>query len=358
MAGSTTARADGHISVLSTIPAIHSLVMNLEPGTDVLPVLLLEDGDTVHDIKATPGKLELLLNSDIVLLVGIDDPSLISFDRLVELRGSRLGLVDLRSQFSREELVWLENCHSHAHGDDGHDAHDDHGHEEVEDKHDSHGHEKEEDGHDSHDDHGHDQDDHGHDDDEGSHDDHDMAAGGEGCLDPHIWLSTKNSKKMIGIIAEALRKVLHEKEHLENLSGNVALAESMLEATSSQVYTILEQHRPDKDTAIVVMHDAFQYFGRDHFLPEYEDAGQADVHSPTPSGKKLTEIIDHLSEAKKGCVVVQSDQEKKAYAGLFEGLGNVKLVVADPVYMQAGISRDSYNRMMTGIASAFAECYS
>lgn len=162
---------------------------------------------------------------------------------------------------------------------------------------------------------------------------------------------------MIDIIAGELREFLHEKERLEKLSDNVALAESMLEDTASRIHTILEQHRQKRDTAIVVMHDAFQYFVRDHSLPEYKDAGQADVHSPTPSGKRLAEITAHLKEAEKGCVVVNSDQERKAHAGLFEDLGNFRLVVADPVYLRGEVTKDSYNRLMIDIASAFAECY-
>lgn len=347
--GSSALAADGKPSAVSSVPAIHSLVLQIVDGTEADAALFLEPGDSVHDVNLTARKLEMLADADLVVILGADEPDVLDHDELDQLRGGRGGVVRLVEDLPSELLVFSEHCHDHDRGghEDEHDAHDDHD--------DHHEHDDDDDDHDDHhDDDSHDED-HEHDEHD-DHDDHDrngdeMSRSEPGCVDPHMWLSLDAASGIVDVVSTALSE--SDPANAGAYSANANRAVQELQELDAHLSSILGRSTVRQ---VVVWHDSYRYFAlRDDVRPYY-DAGQQDVHFSTVSGHRLVEIRERLAEDGPGCLIFGAPEVEDAHGGSFTDVADTGTISVIPFGEISAVNKGSYAELMTSVAKAFASC--
>ncbi|WP_420406340.1 zinc ABC transporter substrate-binding protein [Nisaea sp.] len=319
-----SARAE--LSVVASIPPIHSLVAKVMAGTGE-PRLILRNGQSPHDYALRPSDARALEKADLVFLVShrietFLDASLESAEgdgRYVEL-GDAHGVLHLPV---REGVLWEHHDHGHHddHGEaeEGHDGHEDHaGHGEEE-------HESEEHVHDAHED---------------PHDHH--------GYDPHVWLSTRNAQAFVDAIAQALAKT--DPAHAALYADNAKAVHLEMQALSDGIAAKLA---PVRDRPFLVFHDAFQYFEAEFDLAA---AGAISVSdAAAPGAKRLLELRHRVSEGDIRCIFREVQFSPRLAEVVAEGTGT-KLGMLDPVGSALDFGPDNYNGLMQGLADSFVSC--
>ncbi len=371
--GSPALAADGKPSVVTSVPAIHSLVLQVVDGTQADAALFLEPGDSVHDVNLTARKLEMLAGADLVVILGADEPDVLDHDELDQLRGDRGGVVRLVEDLPYELLVFSEHCHNHDRDghldehDDDHDSHDDDDdHHEHDDDHDSHDddddHHEHDDDHESHDDHDDHHDDNSHDDshdEDHEHDDHDdhdrngdeMSRSEPGCVDPHMWLSLDAASGIVDVVSTALSE--SDPANAGSYSANAKRAVQGLRELDAQLSSILGNSTVRQ---VVVWHDSYRYFAlRDDVRPYY-DAEQQDVHFSTVSGRRLVEIRERLAEDGPGCLIFGAPEVEESHGDSFTDIADTGTISVIPFGEISAVNKGSYAELMTSVAKGFASC--
>ena len=173
------------IKVVTSIKPIHSLVSYIMDGVGS-PDLIVDGYNSPHGFSLKPSHAKMLQEADIVIYVGEGVEEFL--EKPLESIANNAVKFELLGQSGIKKLKFRERNIF-----EGHDDHDDHGHDKKakkddHDDHDDHDHDKKAKKDDDHDDHGHD--DHGH-----------------GEFDPHIWLDPMNAKIIVKKITNQLSKL-------------------------------------------------------------------------------------------------------------------------------------------------------
>jgi len=236
--------------------------------------------------------------------------------------------------------------HHHDHGDRDHDDHEDHGDPDKGD-HGKGDHDKGDPDHgDGHGGHGGDAPDHGGGDHGKAEEPGDAAAGPPRAspaqmLDPHVWLSPVNMRRMLTNVAEVDWSAHGVAADIE---GNLRRAEAKIGFIEMAVRRVLKPHRNEK---VFVFHPAFGYFC-DHF-----DLRQVPLErlGKAPSPRQLRDVVAEVRAAGVRTIFVQPQFETSAAQAVAEAIGG-ETAVLDPLAEQW--ERNLLD-MAKAIAASFAE---
>ncbi|MDB2325245.1 zinc ABC transporter substrate-binding protein [Alphaproteobacteria bacterium] len=304
---SNPAKANDHLNVLASIKPIHSLV-SMVMGDLGTPEVLVKGAASPHTYSLTPSQAQDLQNADLIFWVG---PDLEGFlQKPLATIGETAKRVQLTKISGLDQLEFREGGAFEGHGHDDHD----------------------EDGHDDHDEDGHD-DDHRH----GAH-----------SLDPHIWLSPKNTKVMLAHIAHMLGDL--DPGNAATYDANADAAALAVDDLASEIKTALA---PYGQEGFLLFHDAYQYFENEFGL----NASGAIAINPEvmPGAKRIAEIRELIARSDIKCVFSEPQFESKIVNVVIEGTGK-KSVVIDPLGASLEPGKDLYRQLMMAMKTSFQQC--
>lgn len=171
-----------------------------------------------------------------------------------------------------------------------------------------------------------------------SHDHPGHACSNPNCRDSHVWMSPRQSKVQVRLIAETLTKLYPENKALYD--ANLQKLLDNLDALDKEIADLL---KPLKQRVIMVSHPAYAYFCRDYNLRQLSI--EFEGRDPTP--QQLTQVIQDARKNKIRTIFIQPQYGNKGARLIAESIG-AKVVTLDPY------SEDYFNSMRQ-IAHQFAE---
>lgn len=264
--------------------------------TNIMPA-----GSASHGWEPSAKQVAELSKADLLIYQGAGMEEWIdSVKASLESEGSKLKWVEAG------EGIELLPGHSHDHDhDDEHDR--DHN-----DDHDDHDHDDEHD-HD-HEGHGDESTDHDH---EAEHD-HDHDHEHSHTYDPHLWLSPKNSSKMLENIKNALvefnpdAKDIYEKNFKDY---NMKLKEL------DKLYS--EKLNENNVESFVITHEAFGYIAKDYGLKQYGLTGMGTEQDPNP--EKMKEMVNLVKSENMKAIFYDDAGSDKIAQVLANEIGGIKV---------------------------------
>lgn len=175
-----------------------------------------------------------------------------------------------------------------------------------------HSHDHDHDAHDhDHDDHEHDHDDHDHD----EHDHHDHSH----AYDPHLWLSPKNSSKMLENIKNALVELNPEAKDIYEKNFNDY---NMKLKELDKLYK--EKLSENNVKSFVITHEAFGYIAKDYGLKQYGLTGMGTEQDPNP--EKMKEMVNLVRSENMKAIYFDDAGSDKIAKVLANELGDIKVL--------------------------------
>lgn len=292
--------ARAELSVVATIPPVHSLVAKVMAGAGE-PHLLLRNGQSPHDYALRPSDAHALEKADLVFFVSHRVESFLDGGHAAEERAGRrfVELGDARGVTYlpvREGVFWgADEGHGHGSG------------------------------------HKHQSGDHDH---EGD--------------DPHLWLSPRNAQAFVGAIAVALAE--KDPANAALYQSNAAAAQTQIGALSK---SIAAQLAPVRSRPFLVFHDAYQYFEAEFGL---RSAGAISLGTGAPPGAgRLRELRRRISEVGVRCIFREVQFSPRLAEVVAEDTG-ARLGLLDPVGSGLAFGPDNYDALMQGLADGFRTC--
>ena len=309
------------IKVVTSIKPIHSLVSYIMEGVDS-PDLIVDGYNSPHGFSLKPSHAKMLQEADIVIYVGEGLEEFL--EKPLESLAQNAVKFELLKQSGMKKLKFRERNIF-----EGHDDHDDHGHgKKKKDDHDDHDHDKKAKKED-HDDHGHD--DHGH---------------GHGEFDPHIWLDPMNAKIIVKKITNQLSKL--DKENSSTYKSNSKKALKEIDDLIKQV-----KFNINKDSKIVVFHDAYQYFEKRF---DVNIIGALTVNTEVlPGAEQLAEIREVIEHEKVTCVLSEP-QFNPQIVEIIAKDTNTNMGVLDPLGANLVKGKNLYFDLIKNILISFENC--
>ncbi len=307
-------------NVAADIAPIHSLVSRVMDGVGA-PKLIVQSGASPHGYRLRPSEAKALQDADHVFWIGEElTPWLNSAIDTLATKASVTTLLDQEGVVLhnfREGALFEAHDHS-AHDDDDkdHDDHDDHDDDKDHDDHDDHN------DHDDHDDHG-------------SH-------------DPHAWLSPKNAKLWLNIIASKLS--VSDPENAANYFMNAAAGQAEIEEMIAEVSATL---KPVQGGKFVVFHDAYQYFENDFDFYASGAISLSDASDPSPA--RIEKIQKRIRDEGIQCVLAEPQFKKGLVATVMEG-SEATASVIDPLGAELKTGPKLYTQLIKNMAKTLRDC--
>ncbi|HRW28997.1 MAG TPA: zinc ABC transporter substrate-binding protein [Emcibacteraceae bacterium] len=167
-------------------------------------------------------------------------------------------------------------------------------------------------------------------------------------MDLHIWLDPSNTRRIVTIIEETLSKL-----DPENSITYVKNSKQLIKELYAQEELIRELLRPLRDSAMIVYHDAFQYYEKAYSL---SSVGAIQLKSDeTPSIKHLA-ALKKLAEVKNvTCVLaIPGTHPRIAMAVMGETKAGYGVVDHLGQYLEPG--PNSYFQLMFEITQSILDC--
>ena len=182
------------------------------------------------------------------------------------------------------------------------------------------------------------------------HDDHDTHKEHDEVkvFDPHLWLSPKNGKLWVKVIAAELshHDPQNEKIYMDNATSAIAEIDEVVRSTKRLLSDVHE-------IKFIVFHDAYQYFENHFEISALGSIVFADATKPTPS--RLIEIEKKLKTLKIDCAF----SEPQFDTGLLKIIKNqykVPVSVIDPVGSQIKLDTMFYPNFIKQIGEIIFHC--
>jgi len=309
------------IKVVTSIKPIHSLVSYVMDGVGT-PDLIVDGYNSPHGFSLKPSHAKMLQEADIVIYVGEGLEEFLK--KPLKSISQKSIKFELLKQSGMKKLKFRERNIF-----EGHEDHDDHGHgKKKKDDQDDHDHDKKA-KKDDHDDHGHD--DHGH---------------GHGEFDPHIWLDPMNAKIIVKKVTNQLSKL--DKENSSTYKSNSKKALKEIDDLIKQV-----KFNINKDSKIVVFHDAYQYFEKRF---EVNIIGALTVNADVlPGAEQLAEIREVIEHDKVTCVLSEP-QFNPRIVEIIANDTNTNMGVLDPLGANLVKGKNLYFDLIKNILISFENC--
>ena len=377
---SSTALADVP-NVAVDIAPVHSLVARVMQDVGA-PDLIIRSGASPHDYRLRPSEAKALQDANLVIWMGKElTPWMEDAVKTLSTEAAILTLLEKDEttllEF-RESVLFEEHDHDdhsdkdHAETEDqGHDDHDDHSdedHAETEDQdhddHDDHSDkdhaETEDQDHDDHDNHsdkdhaeteGQDHDDHDNhsDEDHAETEDQDHDEHAHGAHDPHAWLSPKNAKIWLNLIAAQLSTA--DPDNASTYFVNAAAAVTEIDTLMADVSTMLD---PIRGNSFIVFHDAYQYFETVFEFPASGAISLGDATDPSPA--RIARVQDRIQERKIQCVLAEPQFKKGLVVTVLEGT-DAKTSIIDPLGDALEPGPALYPQLIRNMAKTLVDCF-
>lgn len=154
---------------------------------------------------------------------------------------------------------------------------------------------------------------HGHQ--EEHHDEH-------GTLDPHIWLSTTNSKAIAKNMLDALKK--EEPKNGDFYEKNYQQLVKKIDSIDAEIRKVLKN--TPANTVFMVFHPSFGYFANEYSLVQLP----IEVEGKNPKPKELTYIIEEAREERVRAIFTQPEFSQK-YANIISNELGIKVESFSPL---------------------------
>ena len=318
----TPLKAD--INVVTSIKPLHSLTSYIMDGVGE-PDLIIDGVASPHNFQIKPSHAKMLQKADLVIWVGEDLESFLP--SALKSIPKNAVVFELLDQSGLKKLKFREKNIF-----EGHDDHDEHGHDEhakKEDDHDDHDDEEHAKKEDDHDDHGHDE--HGH---------------AHGEYDPHIWLDPSNAKVIVKKITNQLSKI-----DKDNSSVYKANSKKLLKDLDGLIKEV--KNEINKDASFVVFHDAYQYFEKRFGI---NVIGALTVNPDVmPGAEQLSEIREVIEHEKAKCIFSEPQFNPNIINSIASDTG-VKTGVLDPLGANIDKGKGMYFQLIKGMSGSLKEC--
>lgn len=284
--------------VVTDIPPVHALVSQVM-GDLAAPTLLLTKGASEHDFQLRPSQAAALADAELVVWIG---PELTPWlDRALAGLGPAQTLALLDAPETERRSFSADGAHMH--------------------------------------------DDHADEADHADHADDDTHSG----TDPHAWLDPDNAKVWLGLISAKLGAL--DPENAATYAANATAAQSRIDALDAKVTA---QLAPVKDRPIVVYHDAYGYFAAHYGLQIFGSVALGDATAP--GAAKLSALQTALQQDKATCLFPEAQHDPALAEQLIQGTTLRLGAELDPVGSTLTPGPDAYDALLTGLATAIADC--
>ena len=318
----TPLKAD--INVVTSIKPLHSLTSYIMDGVGE-PDLIIDGVASPHNFQIKPSHAKMLQKADLVIWVGEDLESFLP--SALKSIPKNAVVFELLDQSGLKKLKFREKNIF-----EGHDDHDEHGHDEhakKEDDHDDHDDEEHAKKEDDHDDHGHDE--HGH---------------AHGEYDPHIWLDPSNAKVIVKKITNQLSKI-----DKDNSSVYKANSKKLLKDLDGLIKEV--KNEINKDASFVVFHDAYQYFEKRFGI---NVIGALTVNPDVmPGAEQLSEIREVIEHEKAKCIFSEPQFNPNIINSIASDTG-VKTGILDPLGANINKGKGMYFQLIKDMSSSLKDC--
>ena len=320
---SSTALADVP-NVAVDIAPVHSLVARVMQDVGA-PDLIIKAGASPHDYRLRPSEAKALQDANLVIWMGKElTPWMEDAVKTLSTEAAILTLLE------KDETTLLEFRESVLFEEHDHDDHSDKDHAETEDQ-----------DHDDHDDHS--DEDHAETEDQG-HDEH-----AHGAHDPHAWLSPKNAKIWLNLIAAQLSTA--DPDNASTYFVNAAAAVTEIDTLMADVSTMLD---PIRGNSFIVFHDAYQYFETVFEFPASGAISLGDATDPSPA--RIARVQDRIQEQKIQCVLAEPQFKKGLVVTVLEGT-DAKTSIIDPLGDALEPGPALYPQLIRNMAKTLVDCF-
>jgi zinc transport system substrate-binding protein len=301
---SSTALADVP-NVAVDIAPVHSLVARVMQDVGA-PDLIIRSGASPHDYKLRPSEAKALQDANLVIWMGKElTPWMEDAVKTLSTEAAILTLLE------KDETTLLEFRESVLFEEHDHDDHSDKDHAETEDQ--------------DHDEHAH------------------------GAHDPHAWLSPKNAKIWLNLIAAQLSTA--DPDNASTYFVNAAAAVTEIDTLMADVSTMLD---PIRGNSFIVFHDAYQYFETVFEFPASGAISLGDATDPSPA--RIARVQDRIQEQKIQCVLAEPQFKKGLVVTVLEGT-DAKTSIIDPLGDALEPGPALYPQLIRNMAKTLVDCF-
>ena len=320
---SSTALADVP-NVAVDIAPVHSLVARVMQDVGS-PDLIIRSGASPHDYRLRPSEAKALQDANLVIWMGKElTPWMEDAVKTLSTEAAILTLLE------KDETTLLEFRESVLFEEHDHDDHSDKDHAETEDQ-----------DHDDHDNHS--------DEDHAETEDQDHDEHAHGAHDPHAWLSPKNAKIWLNLIAAQLSTA--DPDNASTYFVNAAAAVTEIDTLMADVSTMLD---PIRGNSFIVFHDAYQYFETVFEFPASGAISLGDATDPSPA--RIARVQDRIQEQKIQCVLAEPQFKKGLVVTVLEGT-DAKTSIIDPLGDALQPGPALYPQLIRNMAKTLVDCF-
>ena len=320
---SSTALADVP-NVAVDIAPVHSLVARVMQDVGA-PDLIIRSGASPHDYRLRPSEAKALQDANLVIWMGKElTPWMEDAVKTLSTEAAILTLLE------KDETTLLEFRESVLFEEHDHDDHSDKDHAETEDQ-----------DHDDHDNHS--------DEDHAETEDQDHDEHAHGAHDPHAWLSPKNAKIWLNLIAAQLSTA--DPDNASTYFVNAAAAVTEIDTLIADVSTMLD---PIRGNSFIVFHDAYQYFETVFEFPASGAISLGDATDPSPA--RIARVQDRIQEQKIQCVLAEPQFKKGLVVTVLEGT-DAKTSIIDPLGDALEPGPALYPQLIRNMAKTLVDCF-
>ena len=320
---SSTALADVP-NVAVDIAPVHSLVARVMQDVGA-PDLIIRSGASPHDYRLRPSEAKALQDANLVIWMGKElTPWMEDAVKTLSTEAAILTLLE------KDETTLLEFRESVLFEEHDHDDYSDKDHAETEEQ-----------DHDDHDNHS--------DEDHAETEDQDHDEHAHGAHDPHAWLSPKNAKIWLNLIAAQLSTA--DPDNASTYFVNAAAAVTEIDTLMADVSTMLD---PIRGNSFIVFHDAYQYFETVFEFPASGAISLGDATDPSPA--RIARVQDRIQEQKIQCVLAEPQFKKGLVVTVLEGT-DAKTSIIDPLGDALEPGPALYPQLIRNMAKTLVDCF-
>ena len=183
---------------------------------------------------------------------------------------------------------------------------------------------------------------------EEEHEHHADAATDKDHLDQHIWLDPRNAQLIVQAVSEQLQQL--DPAHSSRYAENANRLNARLDALDKN---LMQQLKPFRTVALMVFHDAYQYFEERYGL---NVVGAISISPENrPSAKRLHQLRERIQTAQVRCVFSEPQFEPSLITPLIENT-QVKRGVLDPNGMDLAVGSEAYFSLLMNLTNAVKTC--
>ena len=171
-----------------------------------------------------------------------------------------------------------------------------------------------------------------------------------GDIDPHIWLSFENARRIATTVAEVLAQV--DPPNASRYAGNAERAASRYESLEKKIRADFEALT---GVPFMVFHDAYQYFEREMGL---NNRGAVTLRADlAPGVERMRRLQDTIRREGVRCIFSEPQFPGRLVRAVAEG-SDATIAELDPLGLDVSNQPNAYEHLMMAFAASMRECLS